>query len=124
MRNRITEPLKRDYYERIVRVMNENKLYMRNDLTIKDVAAKTSIPITYVSQVLNSFHEKGYHEFVNGYRLEKAKELIQQRSKDPQSNVSDIGLEVGFNNISTYYSYFKSYVGCTPKQYLRRIQNG
>ena len=54
-------------------------------------------------------------EFIRRIRLNKAAKLIENKF----GNLSEIALEVGFNNPSYFAECFKKQFGVTPSRYLR-----
>jgi len=58
-------------------------------------------------------------ELVKRTRLDRAAKLIEAKS----GNVSEIALEVGFNNPSYFAECFRRQFGCTPTQYHHNCQS-
>ena len=56
-------------------------------------------------------------EFIRNLRLKKATELIQKEF----GNLSEIALEVGFNNPAYFSECFKKLYGISPLQYQRNF---
>ncbi len=54
-----------------------------------------------------------FRNFLNQYRIRKAVELL----KNTNASVTDIGFEVGFNNLSCFAQMFRRVVGCNPSIY-------
>ncbi len=60
-------------------------------------------------------------DYVNRMRIVNAEKLIVQNSH----TITDIGLMVGFSNITNFDRTFKRYTGISPREYRRHnIQNG
>ncbi len=95
-------------------LMQEEKPFKNPNLRLKDLAQKLDMTVHQLSQLLNNSLGKKFSEFVNEYRIEEAKQLIQENTK---YTLDAIGNESGFNSKSTFYSYFKRIVGMTPKAY-------
>ncbi len=57
-------------------------------------------------------------EYIIRERLGEAKRLLRQ----PLTNVADVCLRAGFNNLSHFQSLFKKYEGLTPGAYKKQIQ--
>ena len=53
------------------------------------------------------------NDYINYYRIEKAKELLLSK----ELKVSEISERVGFNSFSYFSTMFKKYTGQSPKQY-------
>jgi AraC-like DNA-binding protein len=64
-----------------------------------ELAQTLALHPAQLSQVINSCAGVNFHELVNGYRIETAKLLLQENSK--QKSILDIALDVGFNSKST-----------------------
>ena len=56
-------------------------------------------------------------DVIRGIRLKKAAELIEQKF----GNLSEIGLEVGFNNPAYFSEAFKKQFGMSPSQYQQKF---
>lgn len=57
-------------------------------------------------------------DYINMYRIEKAKALLEET----ESSVSEIAVKVGYDNFTYFSTLFKKYVGITPNQY-RKLKN-
>lgn len=112
-KSNLDEALISAYAQRLEKGMQEQGLFKNANLTLSSLADLIGINAHHLSQVLNSrFHQK-FHEYVNHYRVQEAKELL----KDQQKTTLQVGLEVGFNNKATFHKYFKKHTGMTPRQY-------
>ena len=58
-------------------------------------------------------------ELIRRIRINKAAELIEKRF----GNLSEIALEVGFNNPAYFSEAFKKQFGVTPSQYQHKFSN-
>ncbi len=59
---------------------------------------------------------KNIKDYINEYRLEQAKELLN----DSRVRVSDVAAEVGYSNFSYFSTLFKKYTGLTPNEYRQK----
>lgn len=75
----------------------------------------------YVSQALNTTGE-GFHGWLARVRVET---VLQRLSDAPlETNMLQLGLEVGFNSKSTFYEAFKKVTGLPPGAWLRAQNQG
>jgi len=58
-----------------------------------------------------------FSDFVNEYRIEKAKVLLANR----EASVSDVAIAIGFNSFSYFCKVFKSRTGISPTEYRDRL---
>lgn len=110
----LTEDEARQYEERLTQYMRKEKPYLQFELSLDELAQKTDIPSRYLSQVLNERLNQNFFDFVNGYRLERAKNLLLQSDK---LRVNEVMYSAGFNSKSTFNHVFKKEVGTTPSEF-------
>lgn len=113
------------YKQRLDRVMQSERAYLRSDLTLPKLALLVDCSINHLSQVINAGFGVSYFDYLNLLRVEHAKSLLLEL--DQQSNaILSIAFAVGFNSHSAFYAAFKKKVGQTPAQYRqsRTIKNG
>jgi two-component system, response regulator YesN len=87
--------------------------YNNENLSISGIADHFGLSLTYLSKFFKEQTGDGLLEYINRYRLEKAKQLL----KESDENVSDIARKVGFYNSNALIRIFKKYEGITPGQY-------
>ncbi len=107
-----------DLSEKIIRSIEEHKLYKEMGLTVSDVAEKIESQPYLISQAINVSLGKNFFELINRYRVEEAKSLL----KDPSMNylsIVGIGFEAGFNSKTAFNTSFKKYTGMTPREYKK-----
>lgn len=114
-----TEP-SADVIERIRRVMEDEQLYLKQNLNIEEFARHLGIHYREVSNVLNHYFNTNFFEFVNRYRVERAKTILS----DPQradTTIFDILLESGFNSKSSFNRFFKRYAGMSAADFRKQV---
>ncbi|WP_321374313.1 helix-turn-helix domain-containing protein [uncultured Draconibacterium sp.] len=100
--------------------MEKHEPYLESQMRIKDLAEQTGISSHQISQVLNESFNQNFFEFVNCYRVKKAKALIEDPTNAPLT-LTAIGFEAGFNSKTTFYEAFKKATGTTPAQYKQNL---
>jgi AraC-like DNA-binding protein len=108
--------------QRLNNIMQSRQEYLRPDLTLPKLAEVVGCSVNNLSQVINSGFGTSFFDYLNRYRIEHARTLLE--NSDSQSNaILTIAFTVGFNSNSAFYSAFKKYVGMTPAQYRQRNLN-
>jgi AraC-like DNA-binding protein len=102
--------------QRIIVLMEEEKLYQEAELTLQQVATKLQVPSYQVSQALNEGMKKNFYDVVNNYRVEDAKRLLLDE-KSRNYTILSIGFEAGFNSKTTFNTVFKKFTGTTPTEF-------
>ncbi|KKC48727.1 MULTISPECIES: response regulator transcription factor [Paenibacillus] len=87
--------------------------HYREALSLKTLGAAHRIHPAYLGQLFSKETGSGFSEYLNKYRIEKAKELL----KDTDDKVADISREVGYVETGYFYKQFKKYVGISPNEY-------
>ncbi len=109
-----------EYLTKLLKIMDEEKLFLNGDLTIHELSVKTGIPRHYITEVLNEKYGRNFFSFVNEYRIREA----LSRMNDPKYQhytLLAIAYDAGFNSKSTFNSFFKAYTGKTPSAYRNEM---
>ena len=114
-------PKTEQYHGQLLQLMKEQQLFADPELNLASLAEKLQISAGYLSQIINEKEEKNFFEFVNGYRVNAAKEKLTDNTYD-QYSILGIALESGFSSKSTFNSLFKKYTGQTPSAYKKAFQ--
>lgn len=104
--------------EQINELMDQEKLYTKQDLKLEDIATRTGLTRHEVSQVLNETYGHGYTHYIKELRINEAKELIATR---PDLSLEGIGYESGFKSKSVFFEAFRKLVGSTPAAYKKQL---
>jgi len=113
---------KNAYLEKLKQHFAQNTPYLQQDLTLREAAEQIDIPYRYLSQVINEKLGQNFMDFVNGYRIEAAKQMLG----DPASShisIDGIGADAGFKSRSAFYSAFKKSTGLSPGAFRRSINS-
>lgn len=119
-RRRTPAPVIRDsandeLMNRIRQLMEQQQLYLNSELKLEDIASSLSLNRNYVSDCINSHTGYSFSQFVNGYRIEYAKQVLRSR---PDTKMTSLYLSAGFSSEQSFYRNFKSFTGMTPKEWI------
>ncbi|TYR36641.1 AraC family transcriptional regulator [Sphingobacterium phlebotomi] len=107
------------FKERLLNLMDRDKLYLDPTLTLPLLADKIGLSVHELSYVLNTGMDLNFYQFINGYRICYAKQLLRENTRNDY-RIQEIFIRSGFNSKTTFYTAFKQEVGMTPKQYLQQ----
>ncbi len=102
-------------------LMEKEKLYLKKNLKINEVADTLSISTNHLSQALNESSNKTFIEFINFYRVEEAKKMLLNPQFD-NLTIEAIAYECGFNNKTSFNKYFKKIMIVTPKEFMNNYK--
>ncbi len=108
------------YLKKLTFLMNEEKIFRSNTLSLAEIAEKLKVQNHIVSQIINSEFGKNFYDFVNYYRVEECKKMLADNSCNSKT-ILEIAYECGFNSKSVFNNSFKKLTGKTPSDYKRDI---
>ncbi|AFM12397.1 7TM-DISM domain-containing protein [Turneriella parva] len=98
-------------------LMDEEKIYLIEDLRLPDLAKTLGLNRTQLSELLNSHFQKNFANFINEYRVGEAQRLLVE---NPHENVLDIAFATGFGSKAAFSTEFKRVTGVTAKEYREK----
>lgn len=107
-------------FKKIQNIMETKELYRDSNLSLEFLSKQLSTNRTYISQIINENYKMNFYHFINEYRIEKVKRLIQS-NRDNDYSIIEIAFEAGFNSKSTFNHVFKKIVGMTPSKYKKEL---
>lgn len=111
------------YLTQLKATMETTEIWKNPELSIADLSHETKIPKHYITQLLNEELNKNFYSFVNEYRTEGAK-LMLQSPEFGHLSILGIAYECGFNSKSAFNNFFKKYTGTTPSVYKNQKEEG
>ena len=99
--------------------MANEEPFLDPSLTIYDLAKQIDMPTKELSLLINHDLNQHFFDFINGFRIRKAMEILKDLSKK-EFTVLEILYEVGFNSKSSFNTAFKKYTQLTPTQYRKK----
>ena len=102
------------------RLMKEDKLFLKSELTLSEVANILNINHTYLSCIINRHFGISFTYLLNQYRINEAVRLLNSGIQEKYS-IEAISKMVGFKSKSAFYRAFRHHKACTPSEYLSGI---
>lgn len=99
-------------------LVEAEKVYCDADISLQSLARKLSITPHLLSRILNEKLGRNFHDFINYYRIEEVKRILENSGVSEQT-ISSAAYEVGFNTLAAFYKVFKKYTGQTPAEYKK-----
>ena len=107
------------HMQEIRKLFETETLFLDSELNMTQVAQKLGIPPRELSQVINENEQQNFSEFVNQYRIQKAKDLLVD-SAYAQEKIATVAYDCGFGNVTSFNLAFKSATQLTPSQYRKQ----
>ena len=101
-------------YGRVLKYMETKKPYLQESFTIEDMADAVFTNKVYLSKTINYFSGRNYRQFINYYRINYARSLME---KDRRLKVVEVAMMSGFHSVVTFNMAFKLFTSMTPSAY-------
>ncbi|MDO5520537.1 MAG: response regulator [bacterium] len=83
------------------------------ELSVEQLAEKVYLAPSYLSHVFKKEMGQNLSKFIKSYRMEKAKEMLEQTHK----KIVNISYEVGYSNVSYFCQSFREFYGVSPQKF-------
>lgn len=111
----------RDLEEKLLGIEKINKSFKyieehyHENIHLNDIAKAVGFNKCYFSRLFKEITEKGFRQYLNEYRIQKAESLLVHAN----CLISEAAYAVGFNSLTTFNRAFKEIKGCTPQEYQK-----
>jgi len=105
------DTVRRRHVERVLNILN--KEYGNPNLTSDDLASRLGLSANYLREVFKEITGTPLAGYINEIRCNKAADMLLRTSLP----IAEIRTRVGLINQNYFFTLFKKYKGCTPRQY-------
>lgn len=112
----------RDLFQKIQALFEVEEIFLQDKVTLKTISACLNARARDISQSINENKQQNFYEFVNHYRVEKAKKLLEDPAHKADK-IATIAYEVGFGNVTSFNIAFKKATGLTPSVYRKKASS-
>ena len=96
------------------KMINYIKANYSNDISLTDISEYFDMSPCYLSTMFKHYTGENFKDYLNFYRVKKAKEYLQ----NGKMKMGTVAKMVGCNSINTFIRIFKKYEGISPGQYV------
>ncbi|MCC6398605.1 MAG: helix-turn-helix transcriptional regulator [Bacteroidetes bacterium] len=109
-------------YGKLQDLMVSGRPYLDCNLTLSSLSRRMGISVHHLSQIINQQGGRNFFEFVNAYRVEEARRLLED-SRSDHLTIAAVGFESGFSSVSSFNAVFRRACGSTPSRYRLAHRN-
>lgn len=109
--------LQEQIWQQLNQLMESEKPFLSNNLTLIELARKLNTNSNYLSKVINDTTGKNFNQYINHFRIEEACKRLSGESSH-YLTIEGIALSVGFKSKSAFNTAFKKSLSITPSEYL------
>ncbi|WP_129723573.1 response regulator transcription factor [Xylanivirga thermophila] len=99
--------------KKAIRYISDN---YNKDISLNALSDNLNISPSYISRLFKEEMNQGLFDYINEFRIEKAKQLL----KDPELKVYEVSTMVGFKSAVHFNIVFNKYIGMSPTQYRQQ----
>lgn len=110
----------RELFGKLDRMMTQERLYKRKNLTIEEAARLLGTNRGYLSRAVNSFAGVSFNAYVNSFRIKAAVSALFDRADTTPIKV--LADRLGYNNLTSFYNNFFKETGVPPSKFRQEIR--
>lgn len=103
-----------EFFEKIVKYLRE---HLAEPLSPQDICEVFGISQTYLSRLFRKYSTMGFNKTLNLFRIEKAKEIMKDKSS---LYIKDVAAMVGYGDQFYFSRIFRSVTGISPTEYMEK----
>jgi AraC-like DNA-binding protein len=88
------------------------------DFSLVDLAEHLGFSVAYTSTLFKNVTGENFKDYLNIYRIKKAKEILQKEN----IKINELAARVGYNNANSFIRMFKRYETISPGQYIKDLE--
>lgn len=109
-------------FDKIDTVIKIKRMYLNPNMSLHTLSKELNLSEGYISQTINRNIDSNFNDYINSLRINDSKTMLQDHQYNNYT-IAAIGLEVGFNSKSSFYTAFKKFTGQTPTTYKKSVRN-
>lgn len=129
VKDSIQQPMVIDIDEEIVQeilhqlhLFEQEKHFLTNQISLKDVAKMTHTNSKYLSKVINTYKNKNFTTYINDLRVDYLVNQIQHDLIYQKFTIRAIAEEGGFSNPEGFFRAFQKKTGLKPSYFIKKVR--
>lgn len=107
-------------FEKIERLINKEKIYLKPSLTLDKLAKMVDEPTHVVSVTIKNSYNKSFPEYINHLRVKEVIKKLKD-SDGEMIKIESLAYTCGFSTPSAFYVAFKKETSMTPSEYRKKV---
>lgn len=115
----LTEAQAATIYGNLMKSISNEKVFTDPELTLGILARKLDVHSNHLSQVINTYEQKNFYDFINFHRIEEFKRIVAMSESRNYTLVS-LAYDCGFNSKASFNRNFKKVTGVAPSEFIQQ----
>lgn len=98
-----------------------NETYLKNQITLNDVAKIINTNSKYLSRIINHYHQKNFTTYINDLRVDYLVKRLKEDANFRKYTISAIAGEGGFTNALSFSRAFFKKTGLKPSYFMTKL---
>ena len=116
----LTEMQAASMHSTLMKSITCEKVFTDPELALGTLARKLNVHPNHLSQVINTYEQKNFYDFINFHRVEEFKRIVTITENRNYTLVS-LAYDCGFNSKASFNRNFKRVTGLAPSEFLQQI---
>ncbi|MCG6192355.1 helix-turn-helix domain-containing protein [Leptospira sp. FAT2] len=114
------EPLDEELLKKLNRLLDSEKIFLTENLTILILAQKLNVPEKKIRKLINQgLGYRNFNEFLNHFRIQEAQTILADPTKN-EIPVLRIAMDLGYGSLAPFNRAFKEIAGNTPTEFRKQ----
>lgn len=105
---------------KIKQYIEQEKKYLDSDYNLKKLSIEIGSNVSYVSKSINTYSGYNFNDYINKYRVEYFKQLVENNYEDIYM-IKRNYIKCGFKQQSTFNRVFKQFEEMTPTEFIDKL---
>ncbi|NAS32143.1 tetratricopeptide repeat protein [Flavobacteriaceae bacterium R38] len=101
--------------------LEASQFFLDHNCNLQSLAKKVKTNVNYLSQVISTYKNKSFYEYINELRIQYAIKRLQEDPKFRKYSIKHIGEELGYKSTNSFTKYFKAHTDLYPSYYIKRL---
>ena len=116
---RMMNPVKTEQNKRIAQIMGYIHTHYNDPITLESLAEQFYVSTFYLCREFRSYTHSTVIQYINVTRIMNAQRMLMETDK----NITEVGRETGFSNLTHFNRVFKQVTGMTPSGFRKSHKN-
>ncbi|MGL5890411.1 MAG: helix-turn-helix domain-containing protein [Bacteroidia bacterium] len=116
----LTDEMASEIHQKLRLMMEQEQLFVNPELTLTELAQKLNVNQNNLSQVINTYEQKSFYEYINELRINKFISMAQLPD-NRKLTILALAYDCGFNSKSSFNKHFKRITNQTPSAFINSL---